>query len=294
MKDRSLVVFTILSQTAVGAYFAFTLIHAWLLSQMDIESADLITYNILLAIILIMGAGLLASFFHLGDPLNSWRAIRNLRSSWLSREILFALLFFVLLCFSTALQWLNVRSPRLQETILSLTLFVGLILIYSMAKVYSLRTIPSWDVSQTFAIFVLSSLLLGGLFFSAAYTLNWANRWFLNQPDALINNAVTAPLYSLGALTIFLIGVEIVRILIYTAQSPLDPGNFHRTDPLPTRLKMLSTALLLISAVVILSLFIFPFNARETLIIFLSAFGLVLVAETANRIVFYQSRRPTM
>ncbi|HYD58079.1 MAG TPA: DmsC/YnfH family molybdoenzyme membrane anchor subunit [Burkholderiales bacterium] len=36
----------------------------------------------------LLGAGLLASFFHLGKPLRAWRAVAMWRTSWLSREVI--------------------------------------------------------------------------------------------------------------------------------------------------------------------------------------------------------------
>ena len=38
--------------------------------------------------LLFLGAGLLASFFHLGHPERGWRAIAQWRTSWLSREVI--------------------------------------------------------------------------------------------------------------------------------------------------------------------------------------------------------------
>ena len=38
--------------------------------------------------VLLLGAGLLASFFHLGRPLRAWRAASQWRTSWLSREVI--------------------------------------------------------------------------------------------------------------------------------------------------------------------------------------------------------------
>lgn len=38
--------------------------------------------------LLLLGAGLLASFFHLGRPLRAWRAITQWKTSWLSREVI--------------------------------------------------------------------------------------------------------------------------------------------------------------------------------------------------------------
>ena len=44
---------------------------------------------------LLAGAGLVASFFHLGRPERAWRAFSQWRSSWLSREGVFAVLTFL-------------------------------------------------------------------------------------------------------------------------------------------------------------------------------------------------------
>src|SRR5579863_3057406 len=51
---------------------------------------------ILLAVgVLLASAGLLASIGHLGQPLRSWRAFSQWRSSWLSREGVAALATYV-------------------------------------------------------------------------------------------------------------------------------------------------------------------------------------------------------
>ena len=57
------------------------------------EQADRFSDLALLAIWPVMGLGFVASLLHLGNPMNAYRAVTNLDSSWLSREILFGILF---------------------------------------------------------------------------------------------------------------------------------------------------------------------------------------------------------
>ena len=63
-----------------------------------------------LALVLLI-AGLMASFFHLGRPERAWRAASKWRTSWLSREVIvlptmMALVFFYGLC-----HWMGWTEP---------------------------------------------------------------------------------------------------------------------------------------------------------------------------------------
>ena len=49
-------------------------------------------------VLVLLGLGLFASFFHLGHPERAWRAIAKWRTSWLSREVI-ALPAFMFLVF---------------------------------------------------------------------------------------------------------------------------------------------------------------------------------------------------
>src|SRR3970040_760650 len=60
----------------------------------------------LLAVVL-MGAGLMASFFHLGRPERAWRSAAMWRTSWLSREVIALPLFMALVAVYGALHWLG-------------------------------------------------------------------------------------------------------------------------------------------------------------------------------------------
>jgi DMSO reductase anchor subunit len=84
--------------------------------------------------------------------------LRNLRRSWLSREVLFAGLF--------GLGWL-VTVPGIalaghaRPELMGVTAALGLGLVYSMAQVYRLPAVPGWNTWRTNAGFLVSSLLLG-------------------------------------------------------------------------------------------------------------------------------------
>ena len=111
-----------------------------------------------------LALAMLASFSHLGTRHNAWRAVFHLRKSWLSREILFSLLF--------GAAWLAVTLavlflPRAAILLGSVASILGLGLLYSMAQVYHLRAVPAWNTWHTDAGFLASALLLGSLMMSS-------------------------------------------------------------------------------------------------------------------------------
>jgi anaerobic dimethyl sulfoxide reductase subunit B (iron-sulfur subunit) len=143
-EEVPLILFTLLTQMAVGGFWAMLWTFPRLLS--------------LLLIGICLGAGLLASLAHLGKKKRAWHALGNLRRSWLSREVLFTGLF--------GAGWLVTILERMiwhRNTVewLGLTATLGFGLIYSMAKVYRLPAIPAWNTGRTNAVFILSALLLG-------------------------------------------------------------------------------------------------------------------------------------
>jgi len=75
------------------------------------QSAVMMRAGSILAL-LFLGAGMVASFFHLGRPERAWRAVAMWRTSWLSREVivlplLMALVFFHALTLNITMGWLT-------------------------------------------------------------------------------------------------------------------------------------------------------------------------------------------
>ena len=180
--ELPLVFFTLLGQMAAGiAVFAFF--------------SGPLTVPVLIAIGGLIGLGGLASLVHLGAPKNAWRAAIHLRKSWLSREILMFGLF--------GASWLiSLAMPGMGKLPLALC---GLGLVYSMAMVYRLRSVPAWDTRRTMLAFFVSALLLGGL------GLNILDRF---------GNDVPMPF------TVLTIGAGLVAAL---ALSLADRNQFHQT-----------------------------------------------------------------
>ncbi|HEX2998020.1 MAG TPA: DmsC/YnfH family molybdoenzyme membrane anchor subunit [Anaerolineales bacterium] len=155
-KEVPLILFTLLTQMAVGTFWAmlWTFPHLWTLEQS-------ISLPQLLPLLLVggcLGAGMLASFAHLGTKKRAWRALSNLRKSWLSREILFTGLFGAgwLLSILAKTFW-----QRGAVEWIGLTATLGLGLVYSMSRVYQLPAISAWNTRRTNLVFMVSTLLLG-------------------------------------------------------------------------------------------------------------------------------------
>jgi DMSO reductase iron-sulfur subunit len=143
--DLPLVGFTLLSQMAAGmAVCALALFP--------------IPLPMLLSIGILLGTGGFISFLHLGRKRNAWRSVTHLKKSWLSREILMAVLFGAAWAMTTGLRFTQKSSlaPYLMVVL-------GIGLIYSMTRVYRLNAVPAWNTWRTPVAFFLSAAVLGVL-----------------------------------------------------------------------------------------------------------------------------------
>jgi anaerobic dimethyl sulfoxide reductase subunit C (anchor subunit) len=168
---RPLVAFTLLAQAAVGAFLA--------LGALDVGAAALTGQAVprpladatLLAIGPVVALALGVSLLHLGTPAAAWRAVANLRRSWLSREVLLAVGFALTGAAFAALRLSGRGRAVLQPALAGATALAGVALVYAMARVYRVRTIPAWDTPLTTLSFFASALLLGSLAVGAALVL---------------------------------------------------------------------------------------------------------------------------
>jgi DMSO reductase anchor subunit len=155
MRARSLVAFTVLGQMAVGVFWAQAL-SGWAVPG----GGGWVRGPMLLAGALMVAAGLTA-LLHLGTPRNAWRALGNLRSSWLSREVALSGAFVV--GWAVTVLARGARSAALAGAASVLTALAGAALVYAMARVYRLRTVPVWDTRLTTASFYLTTASSGAL-----------------------------------------------------------------------------------------------------------------------------------
>jgi anaerobic dimethyl sulfoxide reductase subunit C (anchor subunit) len=155
--EYSLIFFTVLGQTAVGAYILFAL--RSLVSSESCASRYKVPLFILWAI---MGVGFLFSTTHLGSPLRAFNALNKVGSAWLSNEIFFGAAFFAV----GGLQWLlNVlgkASAIINKLMSVITIILGVLFMNAMITVYLIDTVPTWNNLYTPLSFIMT-IVLGGL-----------------------------------------------------------------------------------------------------------------------------------
>lgn len=89
-------------------------------------------------------AGLLSSLLHLANPKNAWRSFARFRTSWLSREGVFAVLFYPFALGSLALAYFGVDGPP-RLIVDAATVLLAWITLYCTGMIYaSLKPIPQW------------------------------------------------------------------------------------------------------------------------------------------------------
>ena len=118
-KEWALIAYTILTQMSVGAFVVLGLAHTYALRKAGEKQANALSNRALLAIGPVLVLATLASLFHLGNPTNAYRAISNIGSSWLSREILLTLLFIGAGGVFAIMQWRQIGEFRVRQAIAS-------------------------------------------------------------------------------------------------------------------------------------------------------------------------------
>lgn len=117
-------------------------------------------------------AALTASVLHLGRPAHAWKALRNLRRSWLSREVaLFGA--FAAAAVTYALTW-PVGAPEGARTVTGVVAVVlGLAGLFASARLYLVPARPMWNSPRTVVSFFATAAATGPL--SAVLVLRGAH-----------------------------------------------------------------------------------------------------------------------
>ena len=296
--ELALVAFTICAQMSVGAFIFLGIFHFWAARRAGEAEADRLADRALLAIGLLLVLGLIASLGHLGNPLNAYLAILNVKLSWLSREILFGVLFAGLGFLFAIMQWRKIGSAQLRSILAVITALVGIGLVFSMSKAYSLPTMPSWNSFFTPLTFFVTTFLLGALAIGAAFAATYG--WLRRKADACADAQCTLlrdALRWIAVISIVLLGFEFVatplRLGLWAsggaeaAQSAMAIVTTHRWI-------FILRLVLVFLGVAILGVFMFqnassPGRERIASNLAYGAFVLVLAAEVLGRFLFYAS-----
>lgn len=206
----SLLLFTSLAGTAQGLLLALA-VASWLLPL----PTGFLLGAIALAEVLLT-AGLLASFFHLGQKGRAWRAAAMWRTSWMSREVI----ILPLLMAWVALWWLAIAmdaSPTVLRVLSALVVVGTFALWYCTAMIYAcLRFLQEWAHPLTVVNFTLLGMSSGSVLLCALSSLAGQNdllqslqfwalgstllAWFMRR-QALRRNARLSPTSTLQSAT---------------------------------------------------------------------------------------------
>ncbi|MCJ7733047.1 MAG: dimethyl sulfoxide reductase anchor subunit [Anaerolineales bacterium] len=216
VREWALIIFTILAQMSVGAFWVLRIVHVYATRKAGAEEADRMNDRALLAIIPVLTLGMLASLLHLGSPFSAYKAVSNLGTSWLSREVLFGVLFLISGALFAFLQWKKIGSIALRNALGWAAALIGIGLVYSMSSIYMLFSQPSWNTWVTPISFFVTTILLGSLAMGAAYVWNYA-KVQKEQPDcvAVQCELMRTTLRGIAITSVVLLGIELVVFPIY-------------------------------------------------------------------------------
>lgn len=175
----SVLLFTTLSGTGFGLWF-------WLALRIALgdrpEWFDGLGWALgLIAGGVLVAAGVIASLWHLGKPLRVWRAFSQWRSSWMSREGVFAIAAFAVAGAMVLVQSVLIELP---DDALALRVLAALLAplciaaVFSTAMIYaSLVPIPAWRHRLVVPGYLLFAAVGGGILFGpfAGTTLDAPN-----------------------------------------------------------------------------------------------------------------------
>ncbi len=159
----SVIFFTVTSGAGYGL-FAITCIY-----NAISQSNPLGTHGILLSCAIALGlitVGLISSTFHLANPKNAWRALSRVRTSWLAREGLLAILFYPIAGLYILTIWKDFGSYNWLAIISMFAALWAITTIFSTGMIYAcLKTIRQWNNALTPINYILLGAMLGGLIF---------------------------------------------------------------------------------------------------------------------------------
>lgn len=273
--EWSLLFFTLIGQFSAGLTTALLIYTIITPKRDDNAQASFLKVGLLVATGAI-GIALIISFLHLSAPLSSVFALTNLKSSWLSREILMVSAYAASI-FATTLYWLFCKGKRsLLIPLLAISSLLGLTMVLTMAKLYMIETIPVWNTPGTLIAFYVNTILLGSSFASVLF--------YNSHKDNLDKNVERVFVFVI----ITILAVKFISGLVgwdtTTNENIAFAGGMYH--PI---WDALSWAWLLGLGMLIRRVFPNPRDSDTGIRLYLLAFVFFVIAEFAARVIFYSS-----
>ncbi|MDW7760642.1 MAG: DmsC/YnfH family molybdoenzyme membrane anchor subunit [Acidobacteriota bacterium] len=272
LREWPLAVFTVLGQTAAGV-FLVAVLPLYLFPGRSGETATRNTRLLLLIVVAaVLAAAAAVSFFHLGRPFRAVNALNNIRSSWLSREILSELVFLGGLGILAGLELRGYGGAPAARAVAGFAAVAGTLFLFSMIRLYMLPTVPAWNSPYTPLSFVLTAALTGTL---AAHFIRPDPRWLAAALVFFAAAAATAVLYAPGA-----------GLLGWRETPSLRPPSPAFQPVFFLRIALLGLGGLAVSLSLLFQKI--PWSGR----LIPAALALAIMAETMGRLLFYSAVGP--
>ena len=165
----SVLFFTVCAGAGSGLLVWLLLEHLWLNWVADGQVNIKVTLICSLLGLSMLTLGLLSSTLHLANPKNAWRAFSRFRTSWLSREGVFAVLFypvfFLYLIFLYKAEWVVNLATVLLGVV---AVLISIATVYCTGMIYaSLKPIRQWHNAVTVPSYLILSLMSGAVLMHA-------------------------------------------------------------------------------------------------------------------------------
>lgn len=266
MHELPLVIFTVLSQIAVGA-----LITLWILDMRNKVQNGKMGIWLSLSIFIIATVAILASVFHLGHPFMAFLALSNIQTSWLTREIW---MFSLMLLTMVAYVWTWYKpSVKLRKWLGGIASLFGLLAVMGSAMIYVLPALPAWNNFSPIFFFVMSAVIIGPLYVSLFFHL------FKEEDQHVWKVApVMALVYAMSSffyITVMFAGTGAIEA---TAANIVNHPMF-----------LMRGLLSWLAPVILLLPFLFMKNRKPGLVLVMTVFLLVFAGEMIGREIFYNT-----
>jgi anaerobic dimethyl sulfoxide reductase subunit C (anchor subunit) len=279
--EWQLVFFTILTQMAVGAFTLWGLAALWI-TRPNSFSEGPYPFLLMAMVLILLVSGTISAGLHLGRPLHAFFAISNLKHSWLSREALLGSSFGLVVLILIVRRWLELSFSILDILLILAGIILGLCLVYSISRLYMLRTVPAWNNLGTPAAFFTTTFLLGTIAVTMLWFLmiSWNDTY---QMDLFLSWLVQIA----TLLTLLLCSIQLGIFLFQVISLSVQGG--AAADSLRLLWGQLRPVLIWRAATAFLGVGVLILNIIIWLppLFSFSAFGLILGSEILGRFLFY-------
>ncbi|MEZ9653092.1 dimethyl sulfoxide reductase anchor subunit family protein [Vibrio splendidus] len=270
MSQLSLVFFTVLAQSAVGMFIALGLVEIVFKSNKQAMTRSLI------AVIVLLGVGAIASVTHLGQPFRMFNVAFGLaHGSALSLEIVALSLFGGSAVVYIAMRLFDLK-PTMQKMMLPVAMVLGVVFVLAISNVYTLPTVPTWYSSFTPFQFLMTASVVGPVAAAAALSL---------QTDTGNNTAqrINKALYIALAIMVLIALSGYAGYLVWLSQLETPVNPFDLVNNAPSLIAM--RVCLLVGGLVMSSIAFLSSRPRAPWLVI--SFVMIFCAELTGRIFFY-------